>query len=367
MAFSPDSSMLVSGYLDGSVRLWDLETGKSLGPPVAHRSAVWGVAFAPDGLSYITTDKDNVTRRWLVPSFANGTPEQLRLQLEVWSQSEKTEGTLRTISSDAWLAKKATVDAFDPGSISIGTPTDDRTWHHSRLIDAEQTENWFGALWHARHLIDLDPDNHYHHARKGSAHLVRGESAEAAASFARVAELAGHQRLADWYANCAYTLRTREDWANELKFLELLSDVEPENWQCFADQAEAYAELGDFTNSQQTYIKALSFCDEVFIPHYADQLAADEKWRDLQEEYARAEKAAWLSLKDWLRYSIVVRKAGDTSEYQRICAHLKSRVGQSPLPEKVAHVLDRIYGKRRSAQSAEGDLWLRLEAEVLKR
>lgn len=364
MAFCPDSAGLVAGYLDGSARLWDVKTGKSLGPPVAHRSPVWGVAFAPDGASYLTTDKTNVTRRWLVPSPAEGTPEQLRLQLEVWSQSEKAEGTRQTIARDVWVEKKAAVDAFDPASFSMGTPIEAQAWHHSRLIDAEQSGNWFGALWHVRRLVDLEPTNHSYHARKGSLHLVRGEFEKAAESFGKVADLVGQQRLADWYANCAYTFRFREDWANQLKFLELLADVEPDNWQCFADQAEAYAELGDGDRAQQATIKALAFCSEPFVPHHADRLAAEAKWSELQEEYARAEKAAWLSLEDWLRYTIVVRKAGDRSEYERICAEFKDRVGPHSLPENVAEMLGRIRGERRPAVSDEGDLWLRLEAEV---
>ncbi len=364
MSFSPDSSMLVAGYLDGSARLWDLETGNSLGPPVAHRSAVWGVAFAPDGRSYLTTDKDNVTRRWPVPSPAKGTSEQLRLQLEVWSQSEMTEGTPQTIARHAWLEKKAAVDAFDSDSVSMGAPIDVRAWHRSRVIDAEQTGNWFAVLWHAKRLIELEPNNHHHHARQGSAHLARGESVEADASFVKALEFTSTEWLADCYANRAYDFRSREDWANALKFLARLSAMEPDNWQCFADQAEAYTELGDVANAQKATIQALALCKEAFIPHYADQLASVEKWSELQEEYARAEKAAWLSLEDWLRYSIVVRKAGDTSEYQRICAHLKSRVGQHPLPDNVVEMLDRICGRRQPTRPDEGDLWLRLETEV---
>ena len=55
VCFSPDGKQLVSGSLDETVRLWDVETGacvKTLGghnSEVKHNSWVQSVCFSPDG------------------------------------------------------------------------------------------------------------------------------------------------------------------------------------------------------------------------------------------------------------------------------------------------------------------------------
>jgi WD40 repeat protein len=49
MAFSPDSRAVASGCTDRAARLWDVSTGKRLGPPLAQHGDITAVQFSPDG------------------------------------------------------------------------------------------------------------------------------------------------------------------------------------------------------------------------------------------------------------------------------------------------------------------------------
>ena len=104
-AFSADSSMLAVGYIDSTIRLWDLKTGHAVGPPYAHRNPVWGVAFAPDGEELISTDSTGIVRRWPIPKPVDGGGDELLEQLEVWSQTELVDGIQTALSRTEWQAR----------------------------------------------------------------------------------------------------------------------------------------------------------------------------------------------------------------------------------------------------------------------
>jgi WD40 repeat protein len=60
--FSPDGSRLVSAciYPDNNARLWDAATGRLLAVLAGHKSAIYAVAFSPDGQRVATA---SLTRR----------------------------------------------------------------------------------------------------------------------------------------------------------------------------------------------------------------------------------------------------------------------------------------------------------------
>ena len=56
--FSPDGTRLATTSIDREARLWDLATGRPLGKPMRHQSAVWDAAFSPDGRRLATVNGD---------------------------------------------------------------------------------------------------------------------------------------------------------------------------------------------------------------------------------------------------------------------------------------------------------------------
>ncbi|OJA14567.1 hypothetical protein AZE42_06365 [Rhizopogon vesiculosus] len=65
VVFSPDGKIIVCGAGDGTIQLWDAETGKALGDPLrGHTASVRSVAISPDGHHIVSASWDKTIRVW---------------------------------------------------------------------------------------------------------------------------------------------------------------------------------------------------------------------------------------------------------------------------------------------------------------
>jgi WD40 repeat protein len=71
-AFSPDGRLVVSGHEGGAAQVWDVATSRPLSAPVTQPAGVRGVAFLPDGRSFLTAATDGTIRQWSIPEPAIG-------------------------------------------------------------------------------------------------------------------------------------------------------------------------------------------------------------------------------------------------------------------------------------------------------
>ena len=60
MAFSPDGRHAISGAGDGTVRLWEVATGREVRRFSGHDKGVHDVAFSPDGRQALTVGEDTM-------------------------------------------------------------------------------------------------------------------------------------------------------------------------------------------------------------------------------------------------------------------------------------------------------------------
>ncbi|HEY4382936.1 MAG TPA: hypothetical protein VGN34_00465 [Ktedonobacteraceae bacterium] len=64
VAISPDSTILVSGSWDHTIKIWNLSTGKEIRTLSDHTDEVWSVAISPDGATLVSSSDDKTIKVW---------------------------------------------------------------------------------------------------------------------------------------------------------------------------------------------------------------------------------------------------------------------------------------------------------------
>ena len=91
----------------GEAQLWDASSLKPIGRPI-RLDKDWdarfcGLAFSPDGRTFLTSGFDKVPRLWRVPAPLGGEPERIRLWLELTAGQElDVGGALVPLDAKAW-------------------------------------------------------------------------------------------------------------------------------------------------------------------------------------------------------------------------------------------------------------------------
>ncbi|HWF87327.1 MAG TPA: hypothetical protein VN659_00785 [Pyrinomonadaceae bacterium] len=70
IAFSPDGRFVVTGSADGTARVWEAASGKSVGELRGHSKSVNSASFSPDGKFIVTASDDATVRLWDATRFA---------------------------------------------------------------------------------------------------------------------------------------------------------------------------------------------------------------------------------------------------------------------------------------------------------
>src|SRR3954447_26124514 len=64
VAWSPDGRLALSGSADNTVRIWEVDTGRSLRVLEGHSGTLWSVAWSPDGRLALSAALNGVMRLW---------------------------------------------------------------------------------------------------------------------------------------------------------------------------------------------------------------------------------------------------------------------------------------------------------------
>lgn len=99
LAMHPVGGVVASGAWTGTIKLWDLQTGKDLRTIEAHSLRIYGLAFSPSGRILASASKDTQIALWQMPE---GTPIARTFAHDAWIRGVEfvKEDTLLSIGSD---------------------------------------------------------------------------------------------------------------------------------------------------------------------------------------------------------------------------------------------------------------------------
>jgi len=101
-AFSPDSRTVISGSMDGTARLWDAASGKSIGSPLRQGANSPKVGFSPDGKTALTCSDGNAVRLWdTTTGEPLGLPLRVPPRVHIMAAAIQPQGTIVLTGTEA--------------------------------------------------------------------------------------------------------------------------------------------------------------------------------------------------------------------------------------------------------------------------
>jgi WD40 repeat protein len=134
VGFSPDGKTGCTANF-GGVRLWDIATYVPQGAPIEYGMDVRDTAFSSNGQTVLTGYSDGTVRIWPVPPpaiYDREHPERLQLSVEVRTGKRLDDaGGVQKLTFDEWNTRRLALE-------KLGGPCDQPTWEQYNAWKSKQ-------------------------------------------------------------------------------------------------------------------------------------------------------------------------------------------------------------------------------------
>lgn len=128
VAFSPSGKSIVSGSRDGTVGVWDVESGRQLLCLKGHDNPVYGVGYSPDGRCIISESSDGTVQVWDAQSGTTVGVGNGRAMAYVAAHGGQTDVPIEAGNVEnvrlSWLRRRNQREAYSPDRRRIARVSD---------------------------------------------------------------------------------------------------------------------------------------------------------------------------------------------------------------------------------------------------
>jgi hypothetical protein len=232
--------LVVVGQEAGTAQVWEVAPPRPLGAPVAQPLGVLGVAFDPDGRSFLTVAADGTVRHWPVPAPLNGSIERIRQSVQLSTGLRLDAGrAVVPLTRPEWEdLRRRWHEREGTDDWCISPPVPDEDWHDARARDAEEAGQPFTARWHLDRLVQRKPDDWLLYARRARTHTEEGSLELAEVDYQRALARGSPDDVFAWYRHRACSCQARRQWTAALWYLDRLLRARPDEEDLRRQRAE---------------------------------------------------------------------------------------------------------------------------------
>lgn len=276
----PNGRFLASGGIDGTARFWDLNTAKPIGPPVVHPDPIAAVSFSPNGETLYTVSQSLTTKSAIPEPYPRDAGSSIA-RLRKLTAAEIRDHSIVPVKIHGEELENSGNSKQNRFSSSI-----------ARF--AETDDDWFGAEFYLKRLLQETPEDWTLFARHARTKERLGDFEAATHSYTEAESLLGdakHQ-LVDWYKHEALEMQREDKWERAIWYMDKVIAAERDDWFWFAERSIARAQQGLQQESDEDQAKAILLSgDKFYAFRFIEYYMAKAEW-----ELARNAAAATFAL-----------------------------------------------------------------------